>query len=120
MSNYCSTYIGKDFVSKLMPLNNKDLVKGLNQKELVKTSWIQKSYAEKLKQIVCLLTGCDREQLEDNDFKESLLPESWKVIRYRVRDKDDNLLTELTFCKEDAEIDLAFYQGLNFNESYIE
>ena len=27
VSNYCSTYIGKDFVSKLMPLNNKDLVK---------------------------------------------------------------------------------------------
>lgn len=23
VSNYCSTYIGKDFVSKLMPLNNK-------------------------------------------------------------------------------------------------
>ncbi len=84
------------------------------------SNWIQKSYAEKLKQIVCLLTGCNREQLEDNEFKESLLPESWKVIRYRVRDKDDNLLTKLTFCKEDAEIDLAFYQGLNFNEAYIE
>ena len=27
VSNYCSTYIGKDFVSTLMPLNNKDLVK---------------------------------------------------------------------------------------------
>ena len=27
VSNYCTTYIGKDFVSKLMPLNNKDLVK---------------------------------------------------------------------------------------------
>ena len=26
VSNYCSTYIGKDFVSKLMPLNNKDLI----------------------------------------------------------------------------------------------
>ena len=84
------------------------------------SNWIQKSCAEKLKQIVCLLTGCNREQLEDNEFKESLLPESWKVIRYRVRDKDDNLLTKLTFCKEDAEIDLAFYQGLNFDEAYIE
>ena len=27
VSNYCTTYIGKAFVSKLMPLNNKDLVK---------------------------------------------------------------------------------------------
>ncbi len=27
VSNYCTTYIGKSFVSKLMPLNNKDLVK---------------------------------------------------------------------------------------------
>jgi hypothetical protein len=31
-----------------------------------------KKYAGKLKDIVCLLLGCTREQLEDRDFKENL------------------------------------------------
>ena len=40
-------------------------------------NWIQKSYAEKLKQIVCLLIGCTMEQFEDNVFKETPLKEDW-------------------------------------------
>ena len=41
------------------------------------SNWIQKSYAHKLKQIVCLLIGCTMEQLEDNVFKETPLKEDW-------------------------------------------
>ena len=36
-----------------------------------------KKYAGKLKDIVCLLLGCTREQLEDRDFKEKELGEEW-------------------------------------------
>ena len=36
-----------------------------------------KKYADKLKDIVCLLIGCTREQLEDRDFKEKELGEEW-------------------------------------------
>jgi hypothetical protein len=39
-------------------------------------------FADVIKDIVCILTGCTRDNLEDNEFKESLLPEEW--IRYGV------------------------------------
>lgn len=36
-----------------------------------------KKFADKLKDIVCLLIGCTREQLEDREFKESTLGKEW-------------------------------------------
>jgi len=39
-----------------------------------------KRFADKLKDIVCLLIGCTREELEDREFKEKELGEEW--IRY--------------------------------------
>lgn len=36
-----------------------------------------KKFADKLKDIVCILIGCTREQLEDRDFKEKELGEEW-------------------------------------------
>lgn len=38
-----------------------------------------KKFADKLKDIVCLLIGCSREQLEDREFKEKELGEEWWV-----------------------------------------
>jgi len=37
-----------------------------------------KKFADKLKDIVCLLIGCTREQLEDREFKEKELGEEWR------------------------------------------
>ena len=39
-----------------------------------------KKYADKLKDMVCLLIGCTREQLEDREFKEKELGEEWWYI----------------------------------------
>ena len=36
-----------------------------------------KKFADKLKDIVCLLIGCTREQLEDETFKNTDLGEEW-------------------------------------------
>lgn len=36
-----------------------------------------KKFADKLKDMVCLLIGCSREQLEDREFKEKELGEEW-------------------------------------------
>lgn len=47
-------------------------------------NWEIKKYADKLKDIVCLLIGCTREQLENQDFKNKELGEEWwyyKVIK---------------------------------------
>lgn len=36
-----------------------------------------RKFADKLKDMVCLLLGCTREKLEERDFKEGILPEMW-------------------------------------------
>lgn len=41
------------------------------------SGWKLKAFADKLKDIVCLLIGCTREQLEDITFKEAPLGEEW-------------------------------------------
>lgn len=48
----------------------------------LKSDWIQKSFAYKIKQIACILIGCTMEQLEDPVFKETPLGESFKVYKY--------------------------------------
>ena len=40
-----------------------------------------KKFADKLKDIVCLLIGCTRAQLEDQEFKETPLDSSWDVFK---------------------------------------
>ena len=50
--------------------------------------WETKSFADKLKHIVCMLIGCSREELEDQKFKETPLGEEWRV--YYLRQKRNN------------------------------
>lgn len=45
-----------------------------------KSSFEIKKFADKLKDIVCLLIGCTREQLEDREFKEKELGEEWDRV----------------------------------------
>jgi hypothetical protein len=44
-----------------------------------------KKFADKLKDIVCLLLGCTREQLENHEFKNTELGDNW--VKYRVVNK---------------------------------
>jgi len=43
----------------------------------IDVGWKFKKYADKLKDIICMLTGCTREQLEDDEFKNSFMPIEW-------------------------------------------
>lgn len=43
--------------------------------------WQIKKFADKLKDIVCILLGCTREQLEDREFKEKELGPEWWYYR---------------------------------------
>ena len=56
--------------------------KHINKPFIYNGNWQEKAFADKLKDVVCLLLGCTREQLEDNDFKESPLGDQW--TKYRV------------------------------------
>lgn len=43
----------------------------------LRSDWQIKKYSDKLKDIVCILIGCTREQLEDQEFKETPLGKEW-------------------------------------------
>lgn len=49
-----------------------------------KSPFVVKKFAGKLKDIVCLLIGCTREQLEDAEFKHKELGKEWMNIFYNA------------------------------------
>ncbi len=56
----------------------------LSEYDFSDSNWQIKKFADKLKDIVCLLIGCTREQLESQEFKSSPLGNEW--IRYGYAD----------------------------------
>lgn len=82
---------GKDTVAKIIQyliMNNKkpfnEFAKLSDGKRATYSHWKTVRFADKLKDIVCMLTGCTREELEDETFKNKLLPLEW--IRYGYAD----------------------------------
>lgn len=82
---------GKDTVGKMIQYLTHTTVKehNLTYEEFINLDfeedafdWKIKKFADKLKDIVCLLIGCTREQLEDREFKESPLSEEWQTNYY--------------------------------------
>ena len=74
---------GKDTVGKIIkilmtsPHFTDEAVEDFLRKDLYESDWKIKKFADKLKDIVCILLGCTREQLEDRGFKEIELGEEW-------------------------------------------
>lgn len=73
---------GKDTVGKMMQI----LIDNPNFTDMAVVSFLDRPYisqyrikkfADKLKDMVCLLIGCTREELEDREFKETELGEEW-------------------------------------------
>ena len=58
-----------------------------------------KKFADKLKDMVCMLIGCTREQLEDQEFKITELPEEWWV--YKVESFNDDESYDIIGSYED-------------------
>ncbi len=59
------------------PITEEDFKEYVKNNHHLKSVWIQKSFAHKIKQIICILLGCTMEQLEDPMFKETPLGEEW-------------------------------------------
>lgn len=66
-----------------------DLINEILQ-ERKSIQFIRKKFADKLKDIVCLILGCTREQLEDRDYKEKELGPEWN--RYMVKYKNSTYI----------------------------
>lgn len=67
-------------------------------------SWKQKSYAHKLKQILCIFFGCKMEDFESEGFKNSKVPEEWKVwkVTFSTEVTFEPSITEIFSSKEEA------------------
>ena len=66
------------------PMTERDFNEYVKNNHHLKCNWKNVKFADKLKDMVCLLLGCTREQLEDPKFKESPLGEEW--VRYAFAD----------------------------------
>ena len=77
-------FSGKDATGQIInillnnpQLNNEGVMTFLRKGTISKDNWQIKKFADKLKDIVCLLLGCSREDLEKQEFKETVLGEEW-------------------------------------------
>jgi hypothetical protein len=61
------------------------------------SGWQIKKFSDKLKDMVCILIGCTREQLEDQDFKAISLGEEWKQTFTEDYDLKDNKLFDKNY-----------------------
>jgi hypothetical protein len=78
---------GKDTVGKIIQylIYCKDNRMAFSSYKLLKEvhhRWQIKKFSDPLKDIICILTGCTRKQLEDEDFKNSKLPDEWVKYGY--------------------------------------
>ena len=81
---------GKDLVGKIIEyLTGESTVYpfDLNIDYSHKSNWQIKKFADKLKDIICMLINCTREQLENESFKSKELGEEWWYW-YMERDGD--------------------------------
>ena len=87
---------GKDTVGRIIQIitnsphfNDEAVVEFIN-KPAINPKFEVKKFADKLKDIHCLLFGCTREQLEDEDFKNTELGEEWwywVIVNHYSNDK---------------------------------
>ena len=75
---FCKYYEADSINRQLRP--HRETILGYNYWKIVK-------FADKLKDIICLLIGCTREQLEDETFKNSKLGEEWIIWTINWVDK---------------------------------
>ena len=72
--------VGKDLVGKIIQyLTEESAVYpfDLNVDYSHKSNWEIKKFADRLKDIICILINCNRKQLEDESFKSKELGEEW-------------------------------------------
>ncbi len=58
--------------------SGKDLTAEIIRESFPEYNWKIVKFADKLKDVVCILIGCTREQLEDREFKERELGKEWQ------------------------------------------
>lgn len=95
---------GKDTTGKITQilLDNphfvNNAVKVFLKREIFKPSFTIERWGGALKDITCLLIGCTREQLEDEEFKNKELGRDWR--QYFITDAKYNRINTITYLSE--------------------
>lgn len=82
--------------------------------------WQIKKFADKLKDIVCLLIGCTREKLEDSDFKNTELGEEWNKYQLDSHwlNDDDVEFTTSEYFTSIEELNKKVFEWDMSNQTY--
>lgn len=108
---------GKDAIGKIIQMlaqginSNTQIAEYVNKTDITDSDWEIKKFADKLKDIVCLLINCTREELEDRDFKEKELGEEWWYYTdslFNSADSEQNLYSYSKYHRQ-LKNDLNFY-----------
>lgn len=108
---------GKDAIGKIIQMlaqginSNTQITEYVNETDITDSDWEIKKFADKLKDIVCLLINCTREELEDRDFKEKELGEEWWYYTdslFNSADSEQNLYSYSKYHRQ-LKNDLNFY-----------
>ena len=100
---------GKDLVGKIIQyltttneyvLKNKPTFEDWMNNYSHHSNWEIKKFADSLKDIICILIGCTREQLEDREFKEKELGEEWWIKTITYIDGEKHTLMNPTSYEE--------------------
>lgn len=120
------TQVGKDTVGKIIQMLTDGLLEGIPVEgiedcvlntPILNPSFKIVKYADKLKDMVCLLIGCTREDLENDAFKDKELGEEWFKTIWWIKSNHNNL--ESFGSKEEAEEFLPYWQENYQQEVYI-
>lgn len=79
--------------------------------------WKIVKFADTLKDIICLLTGCTRAQLEDEDFKNSKLPDEWAF--YGFGEITASLYSVVKIDYLSTQCNTILDNGIDINSKYI-
>ena len=119
---------GKDTVGKIIqtltnfPTLTNEQVIGFLNKETYNNKFEIKKFADKLKEIVCILLGCTREQLEDEEFKSKELGEQWD--KYVIKGLFDHRILSPHFVTEEEarqwEKSQDWYEDTGGYDSYLD
>lgn len=121
---------GKDTIGKIIQYltspeykdgwsNYNNWLEAIDNKPL-NSDWKIKKFADKLKDIVCLLIGCTREKLEDSDFKNTELGEEWNKYQLDSHwlNDDDVEFTTSEYFTSIEELNKKVFEWDMSNQTY--
>ena len=82
------------------------------------SNWSIRKFAEPLKQIICIITGCSREQLEDPVFKNTPLGDDWITSGKKLTPRDLLQIIGTDFIKNELNTNVWVSALLNKYKSY--